>query len=145
MTAGVVFVALIGGLFVAIAIGLVALGLSDWWSVLRTRGLAESPYDLLFATITGSNVVMLALYFTIAGALLANRPWSEDDPPPFSSLWIFWPCLLEALCVAVLGGRAWGFPPFSGSLLALAVIGLLAAWAYARLAGHVIKLMSSSR
>lgn len=120
------------------------MGWGSWWHTFIHRKLEASPYDLLFGTIAGANVVMLALYFTIVGALLSDRTWRGDDTPQFSSLWISFPCLLETLCVAVLGGRGWGFPPFSGALVALAIVGVLASWAYAQLAGHVIRLMEVS-
>jgi len=143
----IVVLAIVGGLGIGIGIGLSSgLGASGWWHVLRTRELGRSPYDLLFSTIAGANVVMLALYFTIAGALVVADPSSRGaNAQSFSSWWVAFPSLLEAFCVAILGSRAWGFPPFSGALLTLAALGSAASLAYVGLAGHLLSFMHSSR
>jgi hypothetical protein len=139
----IVVAALVGGLLILVVIGLIALGPSNWWSTLADRRLETEPYDLLFSTIVGANTVMIALFFTVAGALIATT--DLGDLSYYSNPSILWPALLESYCVAALVLRAWGFPPFSGALLGLAVLGTVAWIAYIALARHFLTVVLDAR
>jgi hypothetical protein len=128
----------LAGLLAMTVIGLVSEGgFTAWWQVLSLHRLDSSPYDLLFSTIAGANAVMLALYFTVAGAVFAGLGTATASG--YWSPWVFWPGLLEILSVAALAARGWGFGPFTGALVALAVIGTLALWGYLKLGEHVVE------